>query len=46
MRESKNQTVLKWLAWMLLQKGLELTGVCFHRVGHTHGLIGRLDAMK
>ena len=41
-RESKNQTMFKWLAFLLLQKGLELTGVLFHRVGHTHCQLGAL----
>lgn len=43
-RESKNQTMLKWLPYMLLQKGLQLCGICFHRVGHTHGSLGVLTS--
>lgn len=43
-RENKNQYMLKMLSWMLLQKGLELTGLFFHRVGHTHAHLGYLDA--
>lgn len=39
-RENKNQYMLKMLSWMLLQKGLELTGLFFHRVGHTHAHLG------
>lgn len=39
-RESKNQTMMKWLSWILLHKGLQLSGIFFHRVGHTHGTLG------
>lgn len=45
-RENKNQTLIKTLCWLLLQKGLELTGVLFHRVGHTHGSLGGCFALR
>jgi len=39
-RESKNQTMMKMMSWMLLQKGLQLTGLMMSRVGHTHSTLG------
>lgn len=42
-KESKNNTVYKLLSFILLQKGLELVGICMSRVGHTHGCLGILD---
>lgn len=42
-KECKNNTFMKFLSWMLLQKGMEMTGVCMARVGHTHCAIGFLD---
>ena len=41
-KECKNNSFLKWLCWLLLQKGLDMTGVCMARVGHTHGSLGSL----
>lgn len=41
-RENKNNTLLKFLPWILLQKGLEFSGLVFQRVGHTHGSLGSL----
>ncbi|CAK9050336.1 unnamed protein product [Durusdinium trenchii] len=38
-KESKNNTVYKLLSFILLQKGLELVGICMSRVGHTHGCL-------
>lgn len=42
MKESKNNTMFKLLSYILLQKGLEMVGVCMSRVGHTHGCLGTL----
>lgn len=42
MKECKNNTFMKWLCWMLLQKGLDMTGVMMSRVGHTHNSLGIL----
>ena len=42
-RENKNNTILKLLSWLLLQKGMECTGILFGRVGHTHGPLGALS---
>ena len=39
-RESKNQTVMKLMSWLLVQKGLQLTGLIMSRVGHTHSTLG------
>lgn len=41
-KESKNNTIMKLMAWLLLQKGLELTGLLMSRVGHTHSTLGAL----
>ena len=45
-RENKNNSTLKFLCWILLQKGFEITGILFGRVGHTHGSLGSLAAMN
>lgn len=42
-KECKNNSCLKWLCWLLLHKGLDLTGVMMSRVGHTHNSLGLLD---
>ena len=41
-RENKNNTHLKFLSWLGLQRGLETTALFLHRVGHTHGPLGAL----
>lgn len=41
-RENKNNTFLKFLPWLLLQKGLEFSGLVFQTLGHTHGSLGAL----
>ena len=41
-KESKNNTVMKMMSWLLLQKGLQLTGLLMSRVGHTHSTLGIL----
>lgn len=37
---------MKFLAWLLLSKGLEMTGICMSRVGHTHCAIGALSGLQ
>ena len=39
-RESKNNTILKLMSFMLLQKGLQFTALMMSRVGHTHSTLG------
>lgn len=39
-REAKNNTLFKFLAYLQLQKGLDLTGALMSRVGHTHSSLG------
>ena len=39
-RENKNSSVLKLLAFILRQRGLQISGLLCHRVGHTHTAIG------
>ena len=41
-KECKNNTVMKMMAWLLLQKGLQFTGLMMSRVGHTHSTLGSL----
>lgn len=41
-RENKNNTMMKGLCYMLLQKQLSVTGLLFARVGHTHSHLGTL----
>ena len=45
-RENKNNSVMRWLCWILLQKGYEFTGITMARVGHTHSSLGTLGDLK
>ena len=45
-RENKNNSVMRWLCWTLLQKGFEFTGITMARVGHTHSSLGTLGDQK
>ena len=44
-KECKNNSFIKFLCWAILQKGLEVGGMCMARVGHTHCATGFLVAI-
>ena len=44
-REAKNNTLFKFLSFLQLQKGLDLTGAIMSRVGHTHSSLGTQDGL-
>jgi len=39
-RENKNTTVVLYFAWLLGMLDMHCTGMCFMRMGHTHGILG------